>query len=190
MECGYRGEYESACPECGSTNLLTGYGDDTTILISSDNISNDITYSTNVDSVKNCFKLVAGDDLMTATITNCNPNGSGYIWYIPDSTKEDMSDELVSALNKYDTQYDYYQNEHVISIDSNLVSSYNDLVEKYSSYSNEIATIPVSIIGYPQLMNTYYGAIDFELFLRSSLMPNIELQETNARNELYLQWRK
>ena len=184
LECGYRGEYESACPECGSTNLLTGYGDDTTILISSDNISNDITYSTNVDSVKNCFKLVAGDDLMTATITNCNPNGSGYIWYIPDSTKEDMSDELVSALNKYDTQYDYYQNEHVISIDSNMVSSYNDLVEKYSSYSNEIATIPVSIIGYPQLMNTYYGAIDFELFLRSSLMPNIELQETNARNEV------
>lgn len=183
LECGYRGEYDSFCPECGSANLLMGYGNDTTILISSDNISNDITYSTNVDSVKNCFKLVAGDDLMTATITNCNPNGSGYIWYIPDSTKEDMTDELVSALNEYDAQYDYYQNEYVISINSGLVNSYNSLVEKYSSYSDDITSITGSIIGYPKLMNTYYGAIDFELFLRSSLMPSTKLQETNAKNE-------
>jgi len=111
LNCGYRGEFIDVCPECGSTNVLNGYGDDTSIFVSAENLTNEIKYSTNVDSVKNCFRLVAGDDLMTATVASCNPSG-GYMWFISDEMKETMSDALRSALVSYNDTFDYYQSEY------------------------------------------------------------------------------
>lgn len=132
LDCGHRDEFLSSCPECGSQNIMTGYGTDTTIFVSTQNLSEEIQYSVDTDSVKNCFRLKAGDDLMTATVRNCNPNGSGYIWYISDELKKDMSDELVSKLESYDTQYDFYQNSYQIALDNSLVTEYNQLVSKYT----------------------------------------------------------
>ena len=91
-DCGYRGEYVDTCPECGSNHVSNGYGKDTTIFISPENLADNITYSTDSGSVKNCFKLEAGDDLMTATIRNANPSGSDYIWYISNEVKKEMSE--------------------------------------------------------------------------------------------------
>lgn len=140
LDCGHRDEFLSSCPECGSQNIMTGYGTDTTIFVSTQNLSEEIQYSVDTDSVKNCFRLKAGDDLMTATVRNCNPNGSGYIWYISDELKKDMSDELVSRLNAYDSQYNYYNTEYQTALDLELTSKYNNLVKKYSGYSNMIVT--------------------------------------------------
>ena len=100
LSCGHRGEFTQICPECNATNILEGYGEDTTIFISTDDLGEDITLETNTDSVKNCFKLVAGDDLMTATIRNCNPNGTDYIWYFSDEAKEIMPSNLVTKINE------------------------------------------------------------------------------------------
>lgn len=183
LECGNRDEFSDNCPKCGSENILPGYGHDTNIFVSTDNLAAEIQYSTNVDSVKNCFKLTAGDDLMTATLLNCNPNGSGYIWYISDELKEDMSDELVSKLNEYDATFEYHQNEHEIVIPSNLLSKYNNLVAKYSDCSDTIQQIPDTIIGYPALMTAYYNTIDMYLFLSSELMPSASIQDTTAADE-------
>ena len=98
-DCGYRGEFTDKCPKCGSSNIKYGYGEDTLIFVTSDELaSSGIQLTTDTDSVKNCFKLEAGDDLMTATVRNCNPNGTDYIWYFSDNLKEDMSDELVEKL--------------------------------------------------------------------------------------------
>lgn len=118
-DCGYRGNYSGACPRCNSSNIFVPdkLGKDTTIFISTKNLSNNIDYKTDNDSVKNCFRLEAGDDLMTTTIINCNPNGSQYLWYINDETKEDMSSGLVSLLNAYNTKYNRYQNSEVFNID-------------------------------------------------------------------------
>lgn len=91
VDCGHRGDFIDTCPKCSSNNILEGYGEDTSVFVSVDNLADNITYSTDNQSVKNCFKLSAGDDLMTATLVNCNPNGSGYIWYFSDSMKRDMS---------------------------------------------------------------------------------------------------
>lgn len=183
LECGRRGEFSDTCPECGSNNISTGYGKDTTIFVSTENLATNIQYSTNVESVKNCFKLVAGDDLMTATLVNCNPNGSGYIWYVSDEIREDMSDDLAKRLGEYDEQYEYYQKVHSIAIPSNLLSKYNELVEKYGEYSDTLESIPESIIGYPKLMNSYYNTVDMNLFLRNELMPNASMQDTTATAE-------
>lgn len=186
LDCRNRGSFLDVCPECGGTNILQGYGDDTTICASVDNLADEIIYKTDAGSVKNCFKLIAGDDLMTATIANCNPNGTGYIWYIPDSTKADMSDELVAKLASYDEQYDYYQNRHVTTLTGSKLQQYNALVAKYSSYENNYPIIPERIVGYPALMNAYYDTIDFYLYLKHGMMPEIPIESVSASSQAKL----
>ena len=179
-ECGNRDNFSGKCPKCGSQNVLTGYGQDTTIFVSTENLADNITLKTDTDSVKNCFRLEAGDELMTATIRSCNPNGSQYIWYISDETKSDMSEELVNRLAEYDKTYDYYYNEHELQFSGTTVADYNELVTKYHTYNEDLHTIPESIIGYPALMNAYYDTIDLYLFLHDNFMPSPELSRTTA----------
>lgn len=126
LGCGKRGDFTDTCDSCGGTNIKPGYGNDTSIFVSTENLADNIKYSTDNGSVKNCFKLEAGDDLMTAAVVSCNPNGSAYIWHITDDVKEDMSDGLVKKLNDYDQLYAYYHGEHTVTISDALLNSYND----------------------------------------------------------------
>lgn len=184
-KCGYRGDYTDICPECESTDLKYGYGNDTRIFISKDNLTDKITFSCDLDSVKNCFKLVAGDDVMTSAIQACNANGTDYIWYISEELKSDMSVELVEKINEYDTLYEYYSKEHVTTIPVELVNNYNTLIEKYTPYNKDLKKIEnPNMIGYSSLMNMVYDVIDFESFLQSSLMPiDDTVKDTTAEKE-------
>lgn len=211
-KCGHRGEYTDVCPKCGSTDIDEGYGEDTTIFVTADEIADNINMSSDTDSIKNCFKLEGGDDLMTATIRNCNPNGSDYIWYISDDTKHDMSDELVNAIDSYNKLYAKYQNDYVYLADKeDVVNRYNNLIVKYGNkniylkssaderlfssknehlaikkevgYNNDLQEIELPVKGYPALMNAYYNTIDLGLYLTSGLMPIVEMSDTNAEKE-------
>lgn len=183
-DCGYRGEYTDVCPKCGSTNIDAGYGEDTLIFVTSDELASDgIQLVTDADSVKNCFKLEAGDDLMTATVRNCNPNGTDYIWYFSDSIKEDMSEELVKKLESYDELYKHHYSEYFSEIDSDLLVKYNTIVSKYSDYNEDLQRIIPPILGYSELMNAYYNVIDLALYLESGLMPNVEMSGTTAEEQ-------
>lgn len=181
--CGERGDFIGVCPNCGSTAIKPGYGDDTAIYVDKDNLAENITYSTDVGSVKNCFRLEAGDDLMTATVINCNPNGSQYIWYITDEMREDMSDALKTRLQEYDDMYDAYQRTNSWTPPEQLRSDYNRIVQKYISGNPELQEIPSPIVGFPALMTAYYNTIDLQLYLNSGLMPNVEMEETTAAEE-------
>lgn len=211
-KCGYRGEYTDVCPKCGSTDIDEGYGKDTTIFVTADEIADSINMSSDTDSIKNCFKLEGGDDLMTATIRNCNPNGSDYIWYISDDTKHDMSDELVKAIDSYNKLYAKYQKDYVYLADKEgVVNRYNELIAKYGTksiylkssiderlfssqnehlaikkevgYNNDLQEIGLPVKGYPALMNAYYNTIDLGLYLTNGLMPIVEMSDTNAEKE-------
>ena len=187
-DCGYRGEFTDKCPECGSVNIKYGYGDDTLIFVTSDELaSQGIQLATDTDSVKNCFKLEAGDDLMTATIRNRNPNGTDYIWYFSEATKEDMPDELVEKIEEYDKTYQYFYNDFPSFLDDNLLAEYNSLVDKYSVYynddDNKLEKISSPTIGFADLMQSYYNTIDLGWYLKSGLMPNVKIGETNAEEQ-------
>lgn len=182
--CGHRGDYIGICPECGGTNLKEGYGEDTTIFVTSDELASNIQLSTDVGSVKNCFKLEAGDDLMTATIRNCNPNGSDYLWYISDALKVDMSDRLVKRIESYDTLYAEYQKSHVYSLNSSKIAEYNAIIRKYLPFDSKLELITTPVVSYPTLMNIYYNTIDLALYLESALMPDAKLSDTTAREQL------
>ena len=179
-QCGYRGEFTGSCPKCKSTNINEGYGIDTSIFISSNECGADIQFTTDTDSVKNCFKLEAGDDLMTATIRNCNPNGTDYIWYFSDDVKEDMSDELLEKIESYNTLYQTYQSDYVASIDSSYISQYNTLVKKYQKYNSDLQEVSIPIKGYSALMTAYYDTVDMGGYLKSMLMPNSKMGDTTA----------
>lgn len=216
-DCKYRGEFTDKCPKCGSTDITYGYGEDTTIFVTADELATEgIQLVTDTDSVKNCFKLEAGDDLMTATIRNCNPNGSDYIWYFSDSMKEDMSKELVDRIEDYDELYKEHYNSHISQLNGTLVNQYNNLVAKYDDYYNtkstcldcknegdfeeqcpkcnskniltgqKLQTIPTTITGYPALMTAYYNTIDLLLYLESGLMPNVKMSDTTAEAQVGL----
>ena len=111
VDCGHRGEFSDACPECGSSDLKY-FGDDTTIYVDTENLAENVVLSVDTDSVKNCFKLEAGDDDMTAAIRNLNPNGSDYIYYFSEEQKHDMPDELVTKLESYDKLCVSYEKEY------------------------------------------------------------------------------
>ena len=219
--CKHRGEFTDKCPKCGSEDsegnkygVEQGYGEDTLIFVTSDELATKgIQLTTDTDSVKNCFKLEAGDDLMTATVRNCNPNGTDYIWHFSENTKEDMSDELVYRINSYNDKYKEYCNVYESKLDTSLVDKYNALVEKYKGYYNTNSTclncdhkaifegdcpqcgsknvlsgknlqsIPTTIKSYSSLMNAYYNTVDFGLYLQSGLMPTVEMSETTAKEQ-------
>ena len=107
----YRAPFNDKCPICGGTNI-SYFGKDTHVFVDKDNLTENIKYTTDVDSIKNTFKLEAGDDDMTATIVNNNPNGSAYIYYFSDESRNDMSPELVSKLDSYTALYSSYQDEY------------------------------------------------------------------------------
>lgn len=180
-DCGHRGDYTDSCPECGGHNLRY-YGNDTTILVSVENLTDKIEYATNADRIKNCFKLEAGDDLMTSTVRLLNPNGSDYIYYFSDEQKNDMPEELVKKLDNYNEDYDYYMNEFPIKVKD--YQKYNDLVDKYKAYTDKtFEYIPAEIKGYSGLISRLYSAIDFSSFLQSSMMPDAETGDINATTE-------
>lgn len=183
-DCNNRGEFHDICPKCGSSNIDEGYGDNTPLVVSSENLAENIEYSIDTDSVKNCFRLEAGDDIMTAAIVNSNPSGSSYIWNITSEMKHDMSEGLVSKLSQYEDEYTSYETKHEFSLDSNIVSNYNSVIKKYQKYDDKLSIVDNPIVGYQSLMQAYYNTIDFDGYLRNSLMPSIKITHSTAKEQL------
>ena len=192
--CRYRGDFIGVCPECGSTDgeniyeVDDGYGEDTAIFVTADEIADNIQLTTDTGSIKNCFKLEAGDDLMTATIKNCNPNGSDYIWYLSDDMKEDMSDSLIAKIDEYNKLYEQYQTDE-IELDDELLSDYNALVDKYNTLmkldeDDKFENVEKPINGFPNLINAYYNTFDLHLYLQSGLMPTVDTARPSIEDEI------
>ena len=184
--CGKRGNYtEHICTNCGSDNIKYGYGEDTGIFISRENLATSINYESNTDDVKNCFRLVAGDDVMTAAIKSCNPSMSQYMWYFSDDMLEDMSDELRSKITEYQNKVGEYQTSKPIKIDESYIDNYNALVEKYNAYNEDLVEIDYPITGTTKLTEAYYNAVNLYGFIKSELMPSSEkVESTTALEQL------
>ena len=184
--CGKRGNYtEHVCTNCGSTNIKYGYGEDTGIFISKENLATSINYESNTDEVKNCFRLVAGDDVMTAAIKSCNPSMSQYMWHFSDDMLEDMSEELRNKIIAYQTLVSDYQTTTTMDIGRTYVNNYNTLVNKYTDYNDELVQIDYPIVGTSKLTEAYYNAVNLYGFIKSELMPSSEkVESTTALEQL------
>lgn len=181
-----RGIFETECPICGSHNVIPGYGVDTSIFVTADALGNEIDFTSNTETARNSYRLQAGDDMMTSAVINCNPNGTAYIWYFPDSDKADMSEELQGKISDYQSEYDDYKTSREIEIDSSLITRFNQIATKYKAYNDELELITTPINGFSSLMNAYYDAIDLQTYIETELMPSITLMDTTAAEQAAL----
>lgn len=177
---------------------LENYGVDTNIFVSTENLADDISYTTDVDSIKNCFRLVAGDDLMTDTIKNINPNGSNYIWNITEEMQEDMSEELKGKLAEYVNKYDSLESDKIDLSDIKKAEEYDRLIEeKYGdAYKDahddeplntieELTDDDSQITGYSALTSLLYDVIDFKLFVQTEMAPEVQIPNASSAQEAF-----
>ena len=176
-KCGYRGDFSNICPECGSNEFDGQYGNDTSVFISTENLATEINLETNKDSLKNCFYIEGGDDIMTSAIRSINPNGSSYIYTITDYMKSDMPDTLSSALDSYQKLYLEYSTIHSYALNKDLVDQYNFVVDYVNNRFEDVkySLLPkYSIVGYPETTTALYEAIDLYEFVKTSMLPTIQ----------------
>lgn len=190
-DCGYRGDFSDVCPECGSKNINGQLGEDTTVFITVENLANKINIETNADSLKNCFYVEGGDDLMSAAVRSCNPNGSQYIYRNSPEMKADMPKDLLQKIESYDELYEKYMSleaneynryflNHPVD-DTDVTVDYNEVVKyvKTRFPNKSYLALPNPIIGFPATTSAMYDAIDLYLFLKSSMMPEIDISGNN-----------
>jgi len=197
-ECGYRGDFLGECPKCGSANVTMPYGKFTNIFVSRENLSEDITLTTEDSEMKNCFRLEAGDEDMTSTVINLNPSGSRYIYYFSDKMKSMISDDLRNALDSYESDYESYRTRSY-SLDATHSSAYDNLVTKYNDgeysayvYNDENERVlqvntyktTDTLTSHENLIAFYYDASDFYGYLESTLMPSVERDIDTAAGQL------
>lgn len=188
--CKKRGDFSNGCtnPECTHTQqIIPRYGKDTTLFVNKENLGESINVTVNTDNIKNCYRLTAGDDDMTAAVILCNPAGSRYIWKFSDDQKEDMSTNLKSKINAYESAFNNYKYSYNMpSVTSSNISTYNSLVSKYQSYSDKtLETIASPIKGYDNLTLAYYNATYMYDFLNTVMMPlSPDVEDTTASLEL------
>ena len=137
-DCGHRGDYlEDVCPECGSKNVSTEYGQDTGIIISTKNIAEEITVETDMDSVKTCFNITGGDDMMNAALRAINPNGTSYIYGFSNDIMSDMPETLRERIKSYNSLYASLQPGY-----KEIMKQIFDLYDEISYYEYEMTGIP------------------------------------------------
>lgn len=195
-DCGYRGDFSSECPECGSKKIEGQIGEDTSVFITIENLANKISIETNADSLKNCFYIEGGDDLINSAVRSCNPNGSQYIYRNSPEMKADMPKDLLQKIESYDELYEkymslesnecnrYFLNDPIDNTDVTL--HYNEVVKyvktRFPNKSYLLFSNP--IIGFPATTTAMYDAIDLFLFLKSSMMPEIDISEDNIETSM------
>lgn len=95
---------------------LNEHGQDTAIYIDGENLRQNAVVSSNKDSIKNCFKVVGGDDVITSYVGAVNPNGSQYIYYFSAEQKANMDPQLLQALESYENKFNAKQDDYQQSV--------------------------------------------------------------------------
>ncbi|MCI8992587.1 MAG: hypothetical protein HFG80_07680 [Eubacterium sp.] len=188
-KCGYRGDFSDKCPECGSEEFGGQYGKDTTVFISTENLAQEISLETNKDSLKNCFYVEGGDDIITSAVRSVNPNGTNYIYEYNDETKADMPEELSSTITAYDKLYQEYITQKTFPLDSAAVDDYNRVVDEINRLFEEddsinFLQVEQTLTGFPAVTKVIYEATDLYQFVNNSMMPTIHIDGLGLEESL------
>lgn len=101
----FRNVVNGICQNCRESKHVVDIGEDTNIYISTENLSDDISINGDKDSIKNCFKITGGDDLITTTVQGLNMAASGKIMMFSNLQKKGMSADLTTKLEEYTKDY-------------------------------------------------------------------------------------
>lgn len=155
----FRNIVNGECQNCHSSESVKDIGLDTGIFISTDNLSDDITIVGDKDSIKNCFKVVGGDDLITATVQGLNMSANNRIMMFSEEQRKQMTTALTSKLDAYETAYA----ENLPAYEELLETQYNiyDMVQYLQSgkmplLEEEIKTPLEALLAVVKNITTYY----------------------------------
>lgn len=115
--CGerYDAHMHQSCPNCHTSNseqTSLGYGHYTGIIASTKNLTDQVTVEASKGEIKNTFRIIGGDDLITNYVQAVNPNGSNYITNFSALQVDDMSTSLQDALVQYKILLESYEQEY------------------------------------------------------------------------------
>lgn len=96
----YYDENGNIISDTSNLGYCEGIGKDTSIFVSKSKLSNSLSMESDQGSIKNCFYVSGGDDLLTDTVAAANVTGN-YIYLFGNFQYEDMSDELVDQIKSY-----------------------------------------------------------------------------------------
>lgn len=97
----YYDENDQIIVDRSNLGYCPGIGKDTSIFISKNKLTNAMDMDSDKDSIKNCFYVSGGDDMMTNIVAAANVTGNNYIYLFGNFQYDDMSDELVDKIKKY-----------------------------------------------------------------------------------------
>ncbi len=125
-KCGGRHIIDGECAACGKDGEIEpGYGLNTSVYVDTTTIAQSIEDSVDTSQIKNCFKLVAGDDVITNRIGQRLIGNSNYLWNFSEDQINEFSDELRDKWLEYPDHVKKYQEE----FDAKW-NIYNDAVNK------------------------------------------------------------
>lgn len=187
--CNYRGDFSEECPECKNTDFSGQYGTDTSVFISKENLAAQINLETDSSSLKNCFYVEGGDEIINAAIRSCNPNGSQYLYYFSEETKKDMPSSLKNKINDYDALCTRYNTTEKFFLDQKILDDYNSVVryvnDKFPNDATPLyAPLTLPLAGYPATTLALYEVIDLYAFLKSSMLPSISIDGMGLKDSL------
>lgn len=116
-------------------------GDDTNVYINNRNLADKISIDNNSDSLKNCFKIIGGDDVITNYLSAVNMTGN-YIWGFSDIQLKDMPSGLANAIKAY------------LAYKDSLAGKYNDTFTKLCSAYDRKSYLESSMMPSVELKNT------------------------------------
>ena len=114
-------------------------GEDTTILVSKRKLGNTITINSNKDSVKNCFRVEGGDDLMTSQVAVVNMTGTNYIYHFADFQLNDMPEHLKEGILGYEEFINDPAEQEAYYGEDGLYTQYTEANQQYYYYKDEMA---------------------------------------------------
>lgn len=76
-------------------------GEDTNVYLDKSNLVKEITETSQKDNIKNCMRVLGGDDTINAYVRALNVSGSNYIYNFDRFQLDDMPPELVKKLGDY-----------------------------------------------------------------------------------------
>ena len=172
------------CQTCKGTNVYD-VGVDTPILLNTKNFSDDISVQVDKDSIKNCFKLKAGDDTLTNIVEGVLATSTNKIMMFSEDQTSKMSDELRAEWEAYCNKVN----------NSNTTKEYDNLTNlKYDIFdlvgfikSSKMPTVETDQGGLDDVYNTLIKGLesyDYKFYTPSSLKFSKASSGSNAVKSL------
>lgn len=176
--------FSGECQGCHSSEFIEkGYGKDIATYIDTTNIVEELEDTVNADGIKNCVKIVGGDDAITNQIGQRLIGNSNCIWTFSDEQIEEMSKPLqekwlgyADFVSKYqDIFNDYWDEFNQITKDKLYEESGKmPIIETNDQYNNDNPSARCEEI-YEDIIkkNITYGSIGYQFTTPYTLSKNI-----------------